>query len=55
LSFQQNLVSFDLAVIVLEPQSTRLTDTMPLMRQVATVLKTIRPTDVVRLRPTKSE
>ena len=53
LSFQQNLASFDLAVIVLEPHSTRLVDTMPLMRQVASGLETIRPTEVVRIGPTK--
>jgi len=50
LSFQQNLTRFDLAMIVLEPRTTRLADTLPMMQQVAVTLKTIHPRDVVRLR-----
>src|SRR5690349_11779277 len=50
LTFQQNLTSFDLAVIALEPVSTRLSDTTPLMPHVLTVLETIRAKDVVRIR-----
>ena len=50
LTFQQNLTKFDLAVIVLQPRSTRLADTMRLMEQVLFVLKTIRAKDVVRIR-----
>jgi len=51
LAFQQNLTLFDLAVVVLEPQSTRLSDTMPLMPQVLSALTTIQPRQVVRIRP----
>ena len=51
LTFQQNLANFDLAVIVLQPRSTRLLDTVALMPQVLAVLKTIRPKNVVRVRP----
>jgi len=50
LTFQQNLAKFDLALIVLQPRSTRLLDTVPLMLQVLEVLKTIRPKDVVKVR-----
>jgi hypothetical protein len=50
LSFQQNLAKFDLAVIVLQPISTRLSDTMPLMPHVLLVLQTIKPKDVVKIR-----
>ena len=50
LAFQQNLTKFDLAVIVLEAQSTRLSDTAPLMQQVLAVLETIQPREVVRIR-----
>lgn len=55
LSFQQNLMSFDLAVIVLEAHSTRLADTMPLMPEVVIALQTIRPMDVVRVGPVRNE
>ena len=51
LAFQENLTKFDLAVIVLEAPSTRLYDTALLMSQVLTVLKTIQPKEVVRIRP----
>jgi hypothetical protein len=49
LTFQQNLVRYDLAVIVLEPVSTRLADTARLMPKVLAVLKTIKPRDLVRI------
>jgi hypothetical protein len=51
LTFQQNLATFDLAVLVLETQSTRLADTMPLMPQVLSALTTIQPRQVIRIRP----
>lgn len=47
LTFQQNLAKFDLAVIVLEAKSTRLSDTLPLMSQVRVTLTTIKPKEVV--------
>ena len=54
LTFQQNLSRFDLAVIVLQPQSTRLVDTLPLIPQVLEVLETIKPKIAVRIRPKTS-
>jgi predicted nuclease of predicted toxin-antitoxin system len=49
LVFQQNLVKFDLAIIVLEAPSTRLSDILPLMSQVLLALGTIQPREVVRI------
>ena len=43
LTFQQNLMRFRIAVIVLEAQSTRLLDTAELMPQALEALKTIDP------------
>jgi len=42
LTFQQALSRFDLAVIVLHPESIQLRHTLPLMSKVLTVLTTIR-------------
>ena len=41
LSFQQNVKSFDIAVTVLEAASTRLLDTLQLIPQVLTALKSM--------------
>lgn len=49
LASQQNLKSFDLAVIVLQAQSTRLSDTVPLMPRVMAALTTIRSRELVRI------
>lgn len=54
LTFQQNLSNFDLVVIVLEPRSTRLVDTLPLMPQVLEALESIKPKTVARIRPAAS-
>ena len=51
LRFQQNLETFDIAVVVLEAVSTRLIDTLQLMPQVLTVVEMIQPGQVVRIRP----
>ena len=51
LSFQQNLMSFDIAVIVLEARSSRLIDTLRLMPQVLTSLETVQPGQVICIRP----
>ena len=51
LTFQQNLSKFDLSVIVLQPRSTRLIDTLPLMPRVLKALETIKPKTVLRIRP----
>ena len=52
LSFQQNLVKFNIAVIVLEARSTRLIDTVELVPQVITILTSIQPGQVIRIGPT---
>lgn len=49
LAFQQNLAKFDLVIIVLEAQSTRLLDTAPLMSKVLVALTTIQARDLVRI------
>ena len=49
LSFQQNLTTFNIAVIVLEAQSTRLGETIKLMPEVLGILTTIQPGQVVRV------
>lgn len=51
LRFQQNLETFDIAVVVLEAVSTRLIDTLQLMPQVLTIVEMIQPGQVVRIRP----
>ena len=51
LRFQQNLTKFNIAVIVLEAQSTRLSDTAKLMPSVIKILPTVVPRQVVRIRP----
>src|SRR5215203_4217535 len=48
LRFQENLTKFDIAVVVLEARSTRLSDTAELLPQVLKVLKTIQRGQVVR-------
>jgi hypothetical protein len=52
LRFQQNLTRFNIAIIVLEAQSTRLSDTAKLMPRVIDVLRTVVPGQVVRIRLT---
>ena len=49
LSFQQNLTTFNIGVIVLEAQSTRLADTVKLMPAVLTIVTTIQPGQVVHV------
>ena len=51
LSFQQSLTKFNIAVIVLEPRSTRLVDTVKLMPQVITTLTHIKPGQVICVGP----
>lgn len=51
LTFQQNLTTFSIAVIVLKARSTRLVDTLTLMPQVLKVLPTIKSGQVVNVRP----
>lgn len=49
LSFQQNVTSFNIAVVILIAGSTRLTDTLKLMPAVLKLLSTIQPGEVVRV------
>ena len=49
LSFQQNIPSLCLAVIVLSAGSTQLKDTLPLMERVLALIPSIQPGIVVRL------
>ena len=49
LRFQQNLTRFNIAVIVLEAESTRLSDTVKLMPMVMKILPTVVPGRVVRI------
>ena len=49
LGFQQNLTKFNIAVIVLEAQSTRLVDTLKLMPQVLAILTNIQAGHVIRV------
>ena len=51
LTFQQNLTRFNIAVIVLEAESTRLSDTAELMPRVVQVLPTVVPGQIVRIGP----
>lgn len=51
LNFQQNAQTFDIAIVILEAGSTRLSDTLELIPEVLTVLKTIQPGQVARIRP----
>jgi hypothetical protein len=51
LSFQQNVTSFDIAIVVLEAGSTRLADTLKLIPDVLELLPSIQPGEVVRVRP----
>jgi hypothetical protein len=49
LSLQQNVISFNIAVVVLEAGSTTLTDTLELIPAVLKLLPTIQPGEVVRI------
>ena len=51
LNFQQNLMRFNIAVIVLEAESTRLVDTVKLMPQVITMLTNIQPGEFIHVGP----
>lgn len=50
LSFQQNVTSFNIAVVVLEAGSTRLADTIRLIPDVLTLLPNLQPGEVVRIK-----
>src|SRR5438874_1704274 len=47
---QQNLKSLDLGVVVLGVRSNRYSDLIPLMPQLSTILRSIKPGDLVRVK-----
>lgn len=51
LSFQQNVATFDIAVIILHSKSTQLNHTLPLMAKVLDRLSSIKSGDVVDIYP----
>jgi hypothetical protein len=51
LSFQQDTLNFNIAVIVLHAKTTKLDDTLALMDKVRTILETITKGDVVEVYP----
>src|SRR5439155_20307986 len=51
LSFQQNLPSFSIAVVVLKAESIRLVHTRPLMPKVLAVLPSLKPGQLVTVSP----
>ena len=51
LSFQQNLSSFSIAVVVLKAQSVRLIHTRPLMAKVLEVAPGLKPGQIVTITP----
>ena len=50
IEFQQNLSRFDIAMIVLMGRSNDLTDLEPLIPAALSVVETIRPSEVTRIR-----
>ena len=52
LTFQQNLTTFKIAVIVLKSRSTLLIETVNLMPEVAKILTTIQEGQIVHVGPT---
>ena len=49
LSFQQNVTSFNIAVVVLEAGSTRLADTIKLIPDVLKLLPNLQPGEVIHV------
>jgi hypothetical protein len=49
LSFQQQVATFDIAVVILHAESTQLHHTVPLMKKVFDLLPTIKPGEVVNI------
>ncbi len=47
---QQNLENFEIGIILLEAESNRLEDLMPLISQVNAVLKTVKSREIVRIK-----
>src|ERR1041385_4074144 len=51
LSFQQDMTTFNIAVVVLHAKTTKLDDTVVLIPQVISLLPTLEPGDVVDVYP----
>lgn len=51
LAFQQNVTEFSIAIAVLEAESIQLLHTLPLMPKVLALLPTLKPGQVVRVKP----
>jgi predicted nuclease of predicted toxin-antitoxin system len=51
LSFQQNLSSFSIAIVVLKAQSIRLVHTRPLMAKVLVLLPSVKPGTILTITP----
>jgi predicted nuclease of predicted toxin-antitoxin system len=51
LTFQQNLAEFSIAIVVQEAEGVQLHHTLPLMRKVVALLSTLKPGQVVRVKP----
>lgn len=51
LTFQQNLTEFAITIIVLEAEGIQLHHTLPLMPKILTLLPTLKPGQVVRVKP----
>lgn len=47
---QQNLENFEIGIILLEAESNRLEDLVPLISQVNAVLKTVKSREIVRIK-----
>jgi predicted nuclease of predicted toxin-antitoxin system len=51
LAFQQNVTEFAIAIVVLEAEGIQLAQTLPLIPKVLALLPTLKPGEVVRVKP----
>lgn len=51
LTFQQNVIEFPIAIVVLEAEGIQLQHTLPLMPKVLALLPTLQTGNVVRVKP----
>ena len=51
LTFQQNVTEFAIAIVVLEAEGIQLHHTLPLMPKVLALMPTLKPGQVVRVKP----
>ena len=50
LAFQQNVINFDIAVLVLHSKSNRLVDLIPLVQNILTSLSTVQSGQIMNIR-----